>query len=207
MFWLQRIIFIARQHTDARYWYNNLVCPSVCPWRSGIRWKRLNISSQFFSPYGSAIIVVLPASDIFTKFRRGHPLRGHKIQLSNGTSFNDIEWSLTPISSSRYYSTSKNSKMVQDRAIFTISDQQKIAYGLSNGAIFNDLERTLTLFSRSHHSLTLNISQTATEYSYGHSYYRRRIGNRTQAFEWHQYQWPWVISNPDFKVTILLNVK
>jgi len=24
------------------------VCPSVRPWRSGIRWKRLNISSQFF---------------------------------------------------------------------------------------------------------------------------------------------------------------
>ena len=28
---------------------------------------------------------------------------------------------------------------------------------------FNDLERTLTLFSRSHHSLTLKISQTATD--------------------------------------------
>jgi len=28
--------------------------------------------------------------------------------------------------------------------------------------VSNDLERTLTLFSRSHHSLTLNISQTAT---------------------------------------------
>jgi len=27
----------------------------------------------------------------------------------------------------------------------------------------NDLEQTLTLFSRSHHSLTLNISQTATD--------------------------------------------
>jgi len=33
---------------------------------------------------------------------------------------------------------------------------------------FNDLERTLTLFSRSHHSLTLNISQTATYYFQGH---------------------------------------
>jgi len=49
-------IFIARQHTDARYWYSKYVClsvrpsvcPSVCPLRSGIRWKRLNISSQFF---------------------------------------------------------------------------------------------------------------------------------------------------------------
>jgi len=34
---------------------------------------------------------------------------------------------------------------------------------LSNGAISNDLEWTLTLFLRSHHSLTLNISQTATD--------------------------------------------
>ena len=44
-----------------------------------------------------------------------------------------------------------------------MADQYKIAYGLSNGAIFNDLERPLTCFSRSHHSLTLNISQTATD--------------------------------------------
>ena len=82
-------IINARQHTDARYWYNKSVCLfvrlsvrlSVCPWLSGIRWKRLNISSQFFSLYGSTIILVLPASDIFTKFRMGHPLRGHRIQV------------------------------------------------------------------------------------------------------------------------------
>ena len=46
------LIFIARQHTDARYLYSNSVrpsvCPSVCTWRSGIRWKRLNIWSEFF---------------------------------------------------------------------------------------------------------------------------------------------------------------
>ena len=30
---------------------------------------------------------------------------------------------------------------------------------------------------------------------YGHSYYKRRIGKRTQAFEWHQIQWPWVTLN------------
>ena len=52
--------------------------------------------------------------------------------------------------------------MVQNIAIFTMADQQKVACGLSNGAIFNDLERPLTWFSRSRHSLTLNISQTAT---------------------------------------------
>jgi len=53
--------------------------------------------------------------------------------------------------------------MVQDRAIFAMADQYKVAYGLSNDAIFNDLERPLTWFSRSRHSLTLNISQTATD--------------------------------------------
>jgi len=53
--------------------------------------------------------------------------------------------------------------MVQDRAIFTLADQLKVAYGLSNGAIFNDLERPLTWFARSRHSLSLNISQTATD--------------------------------------------
>jgi len=42
---------------------------------------------------------------------------------------------------------------------------------------------------------------------YGHSYYRRRIGNCTQAFEWHQFQWPRVTCNPDFKVMISFNVE
>ena len=30
--------------------------------------------------------------------------------------------------------------MVKDRAIFTLADQHKVAYGLSNGGIFNDFE-------------------------------------------------------------------
>ena len=41
--------------------------------------------------------------------------------------------------------------------------EYELVCDLSNGAISNYLERTLTLFSRSHHSLTLNISQTATD--------------------------------------------
>jgi len=31
--------------------------------------------------------------------------------------------------------------MVEDRAIVTMADQQKVVYGRSNGTIFNDLER------------------------------------------------------------------
>ena len=53
--------------------------------------------------------------------------------------------------------------MVQDRAIVTMADQQKVAYDLANGAIFNDLERRLAQFPRSAHGLTLNSSQTATD--------------------------------------------
>ena len=52
---------------------------------------------------------------------------------------------------------------MQDIAIVTMEDEQELVCDLSNGAISNDLKRTLTLFSRSHHSLTLNISQTATD--------------------------------------------
>jgi len=85
-----------------------------------------------------------------------------------------------------------------------MADYWKVIHGLSNGAIFSDLERPLTWFSRWRHSLTLNLTNG---YRYGHSYYRRRIGNRIQAFELHQFQWPWVTSEPDFKVTILFNVK
>jgi len=41
-------------------------------------------------------------------------------KLLNGTSFIDLEWPLSQISRSRYYSTLNNSQMVQDRAIVTI---------------------------------------------------------------------------------------
>ena len=41
---------------------------------------------------------------------------------------------------------------------------------------------------------------------YSHSFWGRRIGNRTQAIEWYQLEWSWVTSNPDFKVTSLSNL-
>ena len=55
------------------------VRPSVC---LSVRYvpvldeNGLTYCYSFFSPYGSPIILVLPASNIFTKFRRGHPLQG-----------------------------------------------------------------------------------------------------------------------------------
>jgi len=74
---LNIIIFIARQPTDSRYWYNNSVCPSVslsvCLSVRDVPVSdknRLTYRHSFFSPYGSPIILVLPASNIFTKLRR-----------------------------------------------------------------------------------------------------------------------------------------
>jgi len=55
------------------------------------------------------------------------------------------------------------SQTIQDIAIVTMEGECELLCDLSNGAISNDLERTLTLFSRSHHSMALNISQTATD--------------------------------------------
>jgi len=39
-----------------------------------------------FSPYGSPIILVLPALNIFTKFQRSHPLRGAKYRCGRKNS-------------------------------------------------------------------------------------------------------------------------
>jgi len=51
------------------------VCPSVCP-----SFRNVPVLDEMaehivigFSPYISPIILVLSASNIFTKFRRGHP--------------------------------------------------------------------------------------------------------------------------------------
>ena len=52
-----------------------------------------------------------------------------------------------------------------------------------------------------------DIEYLTNGYRYGHSYYRRRIGNRTQAFEWYHFQLHGITSNPNFKVTILFDVK
>ena len=80
-------LFIARQHTDARYWYSKSVCPSVClsvcPLCSGIVSKRLNISSQYFfttrQPNHSSFMTI---KQLYVKFRRRHSLRDRKYRWS-----------------------------------------------------------------------------------------------------------------------------
>ena len=82
--WSVSCFFIARQHTEARYWYSYsvrpFVCLSVCPsvlyvpvfCRNGFRY------CYSFSPNGSQIILVLRVSNILAKIWRGTPPRGAK---------------------------------------------------------------------------------------------------------------------------------
>ena len=54
--WLHLTVFTARQHTDARFWYSNSICPSVCPTvrlsdcpiHASNIWKRLKIYYSFY---------------------------------------------------------------------------------------------------------------------------------------------------------------
>jgi len=89
------------------------VCPSVC-----LSVRDVPVSDEngltychsFFSPYGSPIILVLSAPNIFTKFRRGPPCGGAKYRW--GIKVSDI----LPIS--RYIS-----QTIQDSAIVTMKGE------------------------------------------------------------------------------------
>ena len=55
-----------------------------------------------------------------------------------------------------------------------------MSYGLSNGAIFNDLERPPNLVVKV--TPFFDTEYLTNGYRYGHSYYRRRIGNVHPSF-------------------------
>jgi len=88
--YLYSYAFIVRQHTDTRYWCSNSVrlSVSVCPSRSVLDENGLTYCHNFFIIHSNhssfrpfilsirPIILVLPASNIFAKFRRDHTLRG-----------------------------------------------------------------------------------------------------------------------------------
>ena len=145
-----------------------------------------------FSPYGSPIILVLPASNIITKFRRGHPLQGAKYRWGRKNSRFSTNKSLYLANNTKYRHS------YYGRWIGTRMRSIKWCHFQWPWTNPNPVFKVTPLF----HAKCLTNG-----YRYDYSYYRRRIGNRTQAFEWHPLQWPWVTSNPDFKVTILFNVK
>ena len=132
---------------------------------------------MFFSPYGSPIILVLPPSNIFTKFRRGHPLRGAKYRWGRINS---------------RFSTNKSLYLAND------TKYRHSYYGRRIGTRMRSIKWCHFQWSWTNPNPVFNVTPLfnakylTNGYRYGHSYYRRRIGNRIQAFEWHQLQWPWV---------------
>jgi len=154
--------------------------------------KTAYISSQFFSPYGSPIILVVSSSNVFTKFWRGHPLRGAKYR-----------WGI------------KISRFSTNKSLYLTNDTRyrHSYYGRRIGTRMRSIKWYHLQWPWTNPNPVFKVTPVfdakylANGYRYGHSYYRRRIGNRTQAFKWHQFQRPWVTYNPDFKVKILFNVK
>jgi len=145
-----------------------------------------------FSPYGSPIILVLPASNIFTKFPEVTPCGGAKYRWGIKISrFSTNKWLY--LANDTWYRHS-----YYGRRIGTRMQSIKWCHFQRPWTNPNPVIKVTPLF---------DAKYLTNCYRYGHSYYRRWTGNRTQAFEWHQFQWHWVTSNPDFKVTILFNVK
>ena len=147
------LFFIARQHTDARYWYSNSVCPSV---RLSVRYvpvpdeKGLTYRYSFFSPYGSPVILVSPTSNIFTKFRRGHPLRGAKYSWGRKISRFSTNKSLYLANNTKYCHS------YHGRQIGTRTRSIKWCHFQWPWTNPNPVFKVTP-------SLTLNISQTATD--------------------------------------------
>jgi len=147
-----------------------------------------------FSPYGSPIILVLSA--FITKFRRGHPLGGAKYKWGIKISRFSTNKSLHLANDTRYRHSYYGRRMGTSMQSIKWCQFQ---WPWTNP---NPVFKVTPLFNAKYITNGYRIDTAIV-----HSYYRRRIGNRTQAFEWHQFQWPLVTSNPDFKVTILFKVK
>ena len=71
-------------------------------------------------------------------------------------------------------------------AIFTMEGKYELVY-----AIYQMMPFPMTLNEPSpvfKVTPLFDAKYLTNGYRHDHSYYRRRIGNRTQAFEWHQFQ-------------------
>ena len=185
------VVFIAHQCRDNN-WYSNSVRPSVRHVPVFYGNGSIYCHTQYFSPLGSPIILVLWVSNTFAKFRWGHPLRGARYR-----------WGI------------KNSRFSTNKSLYLANDTRyrHSYYGRWIGNRMRSIKWCQFQWPWTNPNPVFKITPLfdakylTNGYRYGHDYYRRRIGNCTQAFEWHQFQWSWVTSNPDFKVTILFNVK
>jgi len=125
--------------------------------------------------------------------------------LSNGSVSSDLEWPLTKISRScviRPIDALDEFCAQLTRNLFAIA---KFLFRTKRDAILRrePSERGRRMYEKKSRFST-NISlYLRNDAIYSHSYYGRRIGNRTEALEWYQFEWPSVTYNPDFKVMII----
>ena len=112
--------------------------------------------------------------------------------LSNGTSFNGLEWSVTQISRSQYHSTRNKSKIVQDRATrYTYNGQP--------------IESRIWFIKRRHFQwlwMTPTPSFKVTPFfdseclrngtTYRHSVVEILTGTYTRPAQQCHFEWPWV---------------
>jgi len=152
---------------------NLSVCLSVCP---SVRYvpvpdeNDLKYRHSFFSPYGSPIILVLPALNIFTKFRRGHPMWGAKYRWGR-----------------------ENSRFSTNKSLYLANDTKyrHSYYGIWIGTRMRSIKCCHFQWPWTNPNPVFKVTPLfdakylTNGYRYDHSYYRRRLGNRTQAFEWH----------------------
>ena len=131
------LIFTARCYASAVL--AMALCPSVCLSVSlsvrqsqvGVVLKRLNVGSlKQHHTIVQGLQLLMPK--ISAKFDRGHPLRGHQMQMGwvKMGDFPQI--------------TGYISKTVQDRHMVSIKVEQEVVCVLQNGGIADDLECPLT---------------------------------------------------------------
>ena len=188
-------IFIARQHTDARYWYSKSVRTSVRP-----SVRNVPVSDENGLTYRHSFFHRTVAQSFCFYQHQTSSRNSDGVTSCGGAKY---RWGIKILR----FSTNKSLYLAND------ARYRHSYYGKRIGTRMRSIKwchfQWLWINPNPAFKVTslFDAKYLTNGYRYGHSYYRRRIGNRIQAFKWHQFQWHWVTSNPDFKVTILFNVK
>jgi len=106
---------------------------------------------------------------------------------------NNLQWPLTQISRSRYYLTSNNSTMVQDRAVLTVAEWQtncKLLYMIYRTATYLASWTTLTPDFKVTPLFDAECPSNGTICIHGFN--RILIGTNTCSTQQCHCEWPWV---------------